>query len=293
MLQKINLLTFVTMGKLRSFFRNWREQLKFAVYDPSNFDELWGFTTTKIRLFSLLLIVVFIFGIGFSLLILNTPLVNYFASERASVDKNKLIEQKIQIDSLSSKVNAQEKYLSNITTILLGNEIEDTIKKINQVPQINANEIDPSVSKAENQLAKKVKDNQRTIHRKENQGIVHFISPVRGIVSQKFDPQNHFGIDVVTPADKAILACLSGTVIYSSYSQKDGHILIIEHANNFISVYKHAKSRFKKAGDKVRTGDPIAIVGNTGENSSGPHLHFELWLNQKPVNPSDYINFKK
>jgi len=95
----------------------------------------------------------------------------------------------------------------------------------------------------------------------------------------------------VTPKNKTVLACLSGTVIYSGFSQKDGHILILEHPNNFISVYKHNQSRLKISGDKVRTGDPIAIVGNSGENSTGPHLHFELWLNQKALNPLDYMKF--
>ena len=88
------------------------------------------------------------------------------------------------------------------------------------------------------------------------------------------------------------MACLAGTVVYSGYTQKDGFILIVDHANGYLSVYKHNKTVLKKTGNRVQMNDPIAIAGNSGENSTGPHLHFELWYNQSAVNPEDYMRFK-
>ena len=114
-----------------------------------------------------------------------------------------------------------------------------------------------------------------------------------GVVSQKFNSENHFGIDVVTKKNEVVKACLAGTIIYAGYTHKDGYIILIEHKNDVVSVYRHNQRVLKKTGATVKLGDPIAIVGNTGENTDGPHLHFELWQNQVPVNPSDFIRFTR
>ena len=125
------------------------------------------------------------------------------------------------------------------------------------------------------------------------ESIKFFGSPVLGEISQEFKAPNHPGIDVVTTKNETVKACLGGTVIYSGYTRKDGHILIIAHPGDYVSVYKHNKTLLKKVGRKVQLGDPIAIVGNTGENTNGPHLHFELWYQQTPVNPADYMKFTR
>lgn len=279
------------MRKIRSLFTNWRKQFKFAAYDPDNFDELWGFTTSRIRLFSLLCLIVLLASSGIGLLLVKSPLGVYFGTTQDTPDRRKLEEQQERIVQLTRKLDAQEKYVNNIRNIILGELPEDSLSKPGKVPEINPADISIAQSSAEKVIAEKVKDDQRTGVSRQPAAVVHFIAPVRGPISQPFDAKNHPAIDVVTPENKTILACLSGTVIYSGYSQRDGHVLIIEHANNFLSVYKHARNRLKKSGEKVRTGDPIGVVGNTGENTNGPHLHFELWLNQKPVNPQDYIRF--
>jgi murein DD-endopeptidase MepM/ murein hydrolase activator NlpD len=152
--------------------------------------------------------------------------------------------------------------------------------------------INAQPTEAEKKLSDKLRSDMATPSDKSEQ-LILFASPVTGVISQKFDKKRHPGIDVVTEADRAVKACLGGTVIYSAYSRKDGYVLIIDHGNGFLSVYKHNKRALKEAGAKVKLGDPIAIVGNTGENSSGPHLHFELWLEQTPVNPKDYISFNR
>jgi len=122
---------------------------------------------------------------------------------------------------------------------------------------------------------------------------MYFAIPAIGVVSHAFDKSNQPGIDVGPPKDYTVKACLAGRIRYAGYIREDGNILIVEHAGGFTSVYKHNKTVLKKLGTKVQLGDPIAIVGNSGENTDGPHLHFELWYNQTPVNPTDYIKFTK
>jgi len=119
-----------------------------------------------------------------------------------------------------------------------------------------------------------------------------FFPPIKGIVSDSFlSEDNHFGIDIVAGKNKEVKAVLNGVVVISDFSIESGYIIGIFHAPNLLSIYKHNSEVRKKIGDKVVGGEVIAIVGNTGELSSGPHLHFELWNEGQPINPAKYINF--
>lgn len=120
----------------------------------------------------------------------------------------------------------------------------------------------------------------------------NFLSPLRGIVSDRFAPaKGHFGTDIVAPKGTVIKAAKGGTVIMSSWTSDTGHMIGIQHDGNLVSWYKHNSANLKKLGDRVSAGDAIAIIGNSGEMSNGPHLHFELWYNGQPVDAEKYINF--
>jgi murein DD-endopeptidase MepM/ murein hydrolase activator NlpD len=213
--------------------------------------------------------------------------------EDVSIEREKLENQRAKIEKLSQQLENQERYINSIRLILLGEvPINSDMDSLNEVSSVKLDSILTDQTESEKVLADKVKDDIRT-NKDSNPLLNYFSSPVTGVISQKYNKKTHPGIDVVTEKDKAVKACLAGTVIYSGYTRKDGHILIIDHANGFISVYKHNKTVLKKLGAKVKMGDPVSIVGNTGENTDGPHLHFELWHNQVPVNPSDYIRFTK
>jgi len=112
------------------------------------------------------------------------------------------------------------------------------------------------------------------------------------MITNLFDPaKDHYGIDIVAGKNEAIKATLDGTVIFSGWTLATGYVIALQHANNIISVYKHNSALLKHQGNYVKAGEPIAIIGETGELSTGPHLHFELWFNGNPVNPKDYIVF--
>ena len=116
--------------------------------------------------------------------------------------------------------------------------------------------------------------------------------PVHGTLTSKFNPEiKHWGIDIAAKEDEPILATLSGTVILATWTIETGNTIQIQHDDNLISVYKHNSVLLKNAGDKVQAGDPIAIIGNSGEFTSGTHLHFEIWHDGVPVNPEDYLIF--
>lgn len=129
---------------------------------------------------------------------------------------------------------------------------------------------------------------------KEGNGLndYFFFAPLKGIITNGFNPAgNHYGVDIASKENDAVKATLDGTIILSTWTLATGNVIVIQHKDNIISVYEHNSVLMKKAGDNVQAGDVIAIVGNSGELTSGPHLHFELWYQGSPVNPVDYITF--
>jgi len=220
----------------------------------------------------------------------------YLDSDNKSINRELLEDQEEQILQLSQQIEAQDTYLENIKMILSGEvpvatPIDSIHAKTDSLAELQFNS---KMTPTEQKIAQQVKNDMSTFATDEDsKTTIYFASPVRGVVSQKFDKKSHEGIDVVTTKNTVVKACLSGVIIYSGYTHKDGHILIIEHLEGVISVYKHNQRVMKKVGAKVQIGDPIAIVGNTGENSDGPHLHFELWIDQQSVNPEKHIKFTR
>lgn len=279
------------MRLLKGIFNRLKRELKFSLSDPANFKEVWSFNSNGIRVLSLLLVFLLLFGFG--VLYLFSGWFTEDSGQGKIVSRTKLEEQASEIESLKETVNNQERYINSIRLILLGEvPLDSDIDSLNDISSERMDSLYKDASESERKLAAEVKNDMRTSSN-DDTPLSFFTAPVKGVVSQHYKARDHHAVDIVTEKGATVVACLSGTVIYSGYTRKDGNILIIEHSDGFISVYKHNKSVFKKIGSKVRIGDPIAIVGNTGENSDGPHLHFELWYNQAPVNPENYMDFKK
>ena len=119
-----------------------------------------------------------------------------------------------------------------------------------------------------------------------------FYRPTRGLLSSNFNPdERHFGVDIAANPNESVLATLDGTVVFGGYTAETGYVIEIQHNRDFISVYKHCGSLLKQTGDKVKAGEVIALVGNTGAQTTGPHLHFELWRKGEALNPEKYIVF--
>ena len=117
-----------------------------------------------------------------------------------------------------------------------------------------------------------------------------FFTPLEGQISQSFERKSgHLGLDIVGAKNDPIKSTLDGTIIFADWTTDGGHEIHIQHSNNIVSVYKHNSYLLKKTGDRVRAGDPVAIMGNTGSQTDGAHLHFEIWVNGKPVDPQNYL----
>jgi murein DD-endopeptidase MepM/ murein hydrolase activator NlpD len=123
-------------------------------------------------------------------------------------------------------------------------------------------------------------------------GEIFFFSPLTGFITDRYDVKKaHFGVDIGSKTNEPVKAIADGTVIMASWTQDSGYIIAIQHRGNLISVYKHNAELLKKVGNFVNAGEIISIVGNSGENTNGPHLHFELWYNGNSLNPEEFVTF--
>ena len=276
---------------IKSFFSRSREKHKLSFIDDSTYKEKWSFRVSSLNLTSLLALYTILVLISTLLFVKYTPLRALFAEGNAELTEE-VNRTSFLIDSLTEVTSSRELYLNNLRAILMDepmsdsttNNLPDSLKNYN--PNFS---IDPSDSILRNKVESTY--NSSTVGG-STESYEFFFAPVQGIVSQSFNPKKeHNGVDVVTQEDEPIKACLEGTIILTGWIQTEGNIIVVQHKGDLISIYKHCSAVLKPRGALVQTGDPIGIVGNTGENSYGPHLHFELWKRGIAINPEDFISF--
>lgn len=257
---------------------------------------MWSFRLSQLSAFSILFAFTLLLIIVTSVIIITTPIRNYLPGYLDVEVRKDIMQNALRADSLERIIYMQGKYLDNVVAILTGVMPVDTVRRVDSA----------SISKADYNIprSEKEEDFVRETYEKEKYNltslspntlptnVVFFYKPVKGVVSSQYDAsKNHFGIDLVGTPRENVFATLDGTVILTGFDPQFGNIIQLQHRNGFVSIYKHNELLLKRMGDKVIAGEAIAIIGNTGELSTGPHLHFELWQNGIPVNPEDYISF--
>jgi murein DD-endopeptidase MepM/ murein hydrolase activator NlpD len=203
-------------------------------------------------------------------------------------------------DSLEIVVNKYYRYNQNIKLLLTGEVPTDSFL-LNQMEVVNIEDIQFSKSIEDSLLRERFEKEERyniVLNNMQNEKVLKetilFFPPMRGEISGEFDLKtNHLGVDITGDKDEPIMAALEGTIIFAAWTAETGYVIEIMHRNNLLTIYKHNSILLGKVGDRVTAGQPIAIIGNTGELTSGPHLHFELWNEGHPLNPIEYISFNK
>ena len=234
--------------------------------------------------------------IGVTILIAFTPLREYIPGYPSGKLRQRLINNALVTDSLEQKINLYDRYFHDMRAMLSGENSLDTVTRRDSIVRPNLNEMrrlnQDSLFKVE------LDQEQFNLHlspgnnRKSGLASLLFFPPLKGIVTAKQDiSSGHYGVDIVAKQNSRISSALDGTVIFSEWTMETGYVMIIQHDQNIVTCYKHNSELLKKQGDKVKAGEVIAIMGNTGRKTTGPHLHFELWVNGNPINPEDYISF--
>ena len=269
---------------------------KVVVSSEDTFEERLSFSTNKFNVF----LVLSLYSI---ILIAFTISVVFFTQIREMVpgySSSDLLTQAIYLtkktDSLENELELNNTFYKSIENVLSGKTeqiiYKDTLAVSNEKDNIDFQAV---LTNAEDSILRKYVEEEDKFNLTKNELVIEnkmFVSPVKGQITQKFDPlNNHFALDILVDTGTPVKSILEGKVIFSEWSVDTGHVLIIDHGDDIISVYKHNSKVLKTQNNFVKAGEVIAYSGNQGTLSTGPHLHFELWKNGTPINPEPLFNF--
>lgn len=267
---------------------------RFVVLNEDTFEERFSFKLNRLNafvfggLFSVLLITLTI------LFIVLTPLKEYIQGYSSTELQKEATRLVYKVDSLNRALSVNDLYIQNIQQVLKGEIKRVTFNKDSVLKQFLLEDMDFAPSAVDSAFREEVEQADRfsVFQQATRNADIVFTAPIKGEVTQHYDDkEKHFAIDIAVEMDSPVKAVADGTVIFRGFTADTGYVIVIEHAQGFISVYKHNASIYKEQGDLVKSGEVIASAGSTGTFSTGPHLHFELWNEGYPVNPSNYINF--
>jgi murein DD-endopeptidase MepM/ murein hydrolase activator NlpD len=238
-----------------------------------------------------------------SLFLVSTLLEQWFDPRYAQAESNRqLVELSMMVDSLEQQVQKKQDFITSFQRIVKGDSITD--KESYYIANAGDRAVEkgsvkaPDISEVDSQFRQEFEEDGvelLTVNSGSTSSQLDelfFFTPLTGIISSSYNPKiGHYGVDIVSRKNEPIKSVADGTVILASWTQDAGYVITVQHKSNVISVYKHNSSLLKKPGDFVNAGDVIAIIGNTGELTSGPHLHFELWYNGNPVDPEEFVSF--
>ena len=272
------------------------DKYRLVVLNEDTFEERFSLKLSRLNVFvlggvfSILLVAIT------TVLIAFTPIKEYIPGYSSTALKIKAAKLTFEADSLKTKLAILENYTKALKPVLTGEIAPESIDSIQtEARQRLIDESKLNASKEDSIFREKVDSETRFAlqnNAKSNIKIV-FFAPLNGTVSQKFDATSkHFAVDIVAKTSTPVKATADGTVIFSGWTTETGYVIILKHANEYISVYKHNGNLLKEQGDFVKSGEVIATVGSTGELTTGPHLHFELWSSGYAVNPTNFIDFK-
>ena len=264
----------------RKLWDRLQDTYRISVLDDENLEEVGSYNLSLFSFYTLLSVAALTLAGLVIAFIVFTPVRRLIPGYGDISDNKRFIELSKRVDELETEVIAYDSYTGGLRNMLTGgtiaNEIRDSIsdpKKIENPQLVNQSDV------LESSRAKELI-------------FLKFATPIKGKISAAFKPDiRHYGMDILAAKDTPVKAVMDGIVISADQSMSTGNTIFVQHTKNLVSVYKHNSSLLVKTGDVIKTGQAIAIVGNTGEQSSGPHLHFELWYDGKSVNPENYIVF--
>lgn len=286
----------------KKWYKNLRGKYRLVIFNDQTFEDRFSFRLTRLNVFLGVFSISIVFMTLTFILIANTSIKEYIPGYPDIEDKRQLYNLNILADSLLMDIEKKNRYIASFKNIFEDNPLEENYAGV-ELPDFHYDTIknkkshNDSILRAEfenqsmynlyfNELGQLTESNEASIKS------FNFFTPLQGIITSGFNlMENHYGIDIVASHNEAVKATLEGTVVFSGWTLETGYIIGLQHERNFLSVYKHNSVLLKKEGDHVTAGEPIAISGQSGELTTGPHLHFELWENGAPVNPEEYILF--
>ena len=285
-------------SRWKIFTEQLRNKYRLVILNDDSFAEKFSLRLSPLGIIILLGTVTIIMTALVISLVAFTPFREYIPGYGNVDDRKDILLLSAKADSLENTLTSRDWYITNLLNVFSGKTqgkpekpVKDSTGKYNKIDikpseqdiklrtDIETNHLESTSSKVSSG-----KDNALSNF--------FFFTPIKGIITTSYNiKEEHFGVDIVAKENEIIKSTLDGTVIFSGFTTDNGYVIQIQHSNNIASVYKHLSNINKKTGDFVKAGDPIGTIGNSGENSKGPHLHFELWYNGFAINPQEYVAF--
>lgn len=281
----------------KGFFKKLFNDYKVVVSSEDTFEEKFAFKASKINVFVLMLVYSVIL-ISFTISVVFFTQLREFVPGYSSSDLlSRAIYLTQKTDSLERQIELNNKFYKSIEDVLSGKTDEfierDNIPFDSSLNDKNLFSISPN---SEDSILRNYVDSQDKFNLTKNELVIEnkmFFSPIKGDITQTFNfEENHFAIDIAADIGTPVKSILDGKILFSEWSVDTGHVIIVDHGDNIVSVYKHNSKSLKEQNDFVQAGEVIAYSGNQGSLSSGPHLHFELWKNGTPIDPEPLLNFQ-
>lgn len=289
-----------TMAKRRpKFYQKLRSKYRLVIMRDTTFEEVWFMRLSRMNVIAAIALSLLVVTTLVVLLIVFTPVKELIPGYPSPEVTRDIRMNALKLDSLEYQVFLKDQFIENLLTIVDGGEPKDHSTGPVEVP-IQTSNIQDIRSAEDSLLREEVEAAQRfnvrdyassQVPASLNQ--IYFFPPVKGLIFSSFNRANgHYGVDVAATSGQSVMAVLDGTVTLADYTSSTGYTLQIQHDHDLISIYKHNNQLFKRPGDRVRAGEVIATIGNTGELTTGPHLHFELWHRGRPLDPQHFISFE-
>ena len=283
-------------NKEKKLAKKLLHKYRLVVLNEDTFEEKFAFKLTRLNVFVTVGVSMLVLIILTTLFIAFTPLREYIPGYSSAKLNHQATQLVLKTDSLQQVIHKQNQYFKSISNVLSG---KVSVENFNKDSILNTNEniaeVTLNPSKEDSLLREQVEqeDKYNVIDAAVDRTDFKLFPPAKGQISEAYNAEeNHFAVDIVTTKNTPVKATAEGTVVFSEWTAETGYVIIIEHRYGLISVYKHNSSLAKEQGELVKKGEVIGMVGSTGELSTGPHLHFELWSNGRPVNPTDFLEFE-
>lgn len=289
-------------NKNEKWYYKLRSSYRLVIFNDKTFEERFSFRLTRMNVIIMFLSLGIIFITLTFFIIAYTPIRTYIPGYPTVDQKKELYKLNMMADSMLNSIKQKDIYIENIKNIFEDDEsiyaepVQPVANSRLDTFQLNKSRED-SLLRAEFESAEMynlyfTEPVQKIESTKASIRSFNFFKPLNGIITSPFDQSaKHFGTDIATAYNETIGATLDGTVIYANWTLETGNVIAIQHKSNLISIYKHCSVLLKQEGEQAKAGEPIAIAGQSGEFTTGPHLHFELWYDGNPLNPEEYIIF--
>ena len=280
----------------KKIFQMLKDHYRLIIYNDSSIQTVWSIKLTPIKVLTLGSIGAILLILFTTVIIAYTPLRENIPGYPSAKVRQQIIYNYMLVDSLENEIKNRDSYFEKIKTLFQGDVPLD--ESSTPTSGLKTYDVKFKNSKADSIFQDKLLEEKLNLSISSNQkklpsiSNIHFFTPLRGLITNKFNAKTeHLAADIVGSPNSRISSVLDGTVVFAGWTMDTGYSIYIQHENNLISAYKHNAELLKEVGDKVKAGDAIAIMGNSGELTTGPHLHFELWHNGTALDPETYIDF--